>query len=276
MASIDPRLVRLGIEINKQITWYDGYQIHAKGVKVSSIMSAECDITITGIKEESRNYILKAASPGSINSGNRVRVYLEVGRESYGTASYYSGDVFRARPTSKPDLGVNLSCLVGYSNKRKIVSRGGLGLYTPLRQICTWVAEDNGYKLSYQIPDRNIRSYSFTGSAQKSLEELEELANAEVFVDSDTMYVKRKGDLAKGKIIYGVSNKFKNLIQADATEYGVIVKMLFHPDVTVGSVINLESELNPSINGQYSVFRVNFDIKKRGTEFYLTLECFKR
>lgn len=277
MASIDPRLMRLGITIDGKRTWYEGYQIHAKGVKVSSTMAAECDISITGIKEETMNYILQNCRPGSINSSKRVRVDLEVGRESYGTASYYAGDVFRARPMPKPDRGVSLKCLVGYSNKRKIVNRGGLGLYTSLRQIATWVASDNDYRLSFEIPDRNVRSYSFTGSAQQSLENLSVLApDSEVFVDGGTLYIKRKGELAKGRIVYRVSNKLGNLIQADATEYGVIIKMMFHPDVTIGSVIDLESELNTSINGQYSVFRGNFDLKKRGTEFYLTAECRRR
>lgn len=276
MASIDPRLLRVGITIDGRQTWYENYLIHAKGVKVSSTLSSECDITITGLKSETQNYILQNCRPGSINSGKRVRIDLEVGRESYGTASYYSGDVFRAYPVPKPDIGINMKCLVGYANKRKIVSRGGLGLYTSLRQISTWVAEDNGYKLSFQIPDRNVRSYSFTGSAQESLRRLESLAGAEVFVDSGTLYLKRQGELARGRIVYRVNNRYGNLLQAQATEYGVVIKMMFHPDVTIGSVIDLESELNPSLNGQYTVFRANFDIKKRGTEFYITAECQKR
>lgn len=276
MASIDPRLIRIGITINGVRTWYENYQIHAKGTKVSSTLSSECDIMITGLKSETQNYILQNCRPGSIGSGKRVKLDLEVGRESYGTASYYSGDVFRAHPIPKPDIGINLKCLVGYANKRKIVSRGGLGLYTSLRKIATWVAADNGYKLSFQIPDRNIRSYSFTGSAQDSLEQLESLANSEVFVDGETLYVKRQGELARGRIVYQVSNRYRNLIQAQATEFGVIVKMMFHPDVTIGSVIDLESDLNPSINGQYTVFRAGFDVKKRGTEFYLNVECQRR
>ncbi|QIQ61325.1 hypothetical protein V039C_0047 [Vibrio phage V039C] len=276
MAGVDSRLIRLGITIEGKRTWYENYAIHAKGTKVSAALSSQCDITITGLKSETQNYILQNCRPGFINSGKRVRVELEVGRESYGVSPYYSGDVFRAFPVPKPDIGINLKCLIGYVNKRKIVSRGGLGEFTSLRQIATWVAEDNGYKLSFQITDRNVRSYSFTGSAQASIENLEALANAEVFVDNDTLYVKPQGELAKGRIVYQVNNRYRNLIQAQATEYGVIVKMLFHPDVTIGSVIDLESELNPSINGQYTVFRANFDIKKRGTEFYLTAECLRR
>jgi hypothetical protein len=276
VASIDPRLLRVGITINGKRTWYENYQIHAKGSKVSSTISAECSIVITGLKEETRNYILQNCRPGSINSGERVLVELEAGRESYGTASYYAGDVFRASPTPKPDRGVMLSCLVGYASKRKIVSRGGLGLLTSLRQIATWVASDNECKLSFQIPDRNVRSYSFTGSAQASVENFESLApSSQVFIDNGTLFVKRPAELAKGRIIYKVSNAARNLISAEATEFGVVIKMLFHPDVTVGSAIDLESELNPSISGRYNVFRVGFDLKKRGTEFYLTLECMR-
>jgi hypothetical protein len=273
---IDERIVNLGIEIDGVITWYKDYAISASGTKVSSSMAAECNITILGLKKETRNQILQACKPGISVARKRVRVYLDVGRQSYGASTYYAGDVFRAKPTTKPDLGVQMRCLVGWSKKNSIVQRGGLAEYTSLRQIATWVAEDNGLKLSYEINDKQIRSYAFTGSAQEAIFNLELLSNSEVFVDNETLYVKNTDAKAKGRSIFQVNAQNGSLISAEATETGVVVNMMFHPDVTVGSVIDLESEIDPSINGQYTVFKAGFNVSKRSTEFYLKVEASAR
>lgn len=273
MASIDDRIVRVGLTINGKTNWYQNYQIKAKGMKVSSTMAAETEITITGINSDTRNFILQNTKPGRATTRRNVRVTLEVGRLSYGAATYFIGDVYRSYPTKKPDLGVILKCLVGHSKKSTIVQRGGLGELTALSQIATWVADDNGYKLSFEITDRYIRNYSFTGSANEELVTLEDLANSDVYVDNDILYVKDSDAQAKGTSVFEVNNNNRTLLEASATEAGVVVKMLFHPAVTVGSVIDLESEINPSINGRYTVYKVNFDIAKRGTNFYNTVEA---
>ncbi len=275
MASVDDRVLELGIKVGDNITWYTNYAITAKGTKVTAAVSGECDITIRGLKKETQNFILKNCRYGQIGSSTGVTVILNAGRASYGASEYFRGNVYRASPIGKPDRGVQLKCLVGYSNKRVIVSRGGIDGFTSLNQIARWVAEDNGYNLSFEITDTNIRSYSFTGSAQDSIRYLEKLSNAEVFVDNNTLYVKNQSEKASGRSIFEVSNDHKNLISAQATEVGVVVKALFHPSITIGSVIDLTSELNPFIDGQYTVYKMSFDIAKRESQFYITAECTK-
>lgn len=272
MAQLDPRIVRLGIGIGDNVTWYEDYHITAKGLKLSNAIASNCEFTIQGIDSESRNRILTYANPGLTVDRQLVKAFLEVGRESYGASRYYSGDVFRAYPLPKPDMGLRLKCLVGYNNKRKIVNRVGIGALTSLRQIAQWVAQDNGYKLSFQINDKQIRSYSFTGSAHNEISNLESLADSEVYVDNGTLYIKNVGQLAAGEIEYDVNNENGTLLEASATESGVSVRMMFHPAINVGSVINLTSELNPSINGRYTIYKVNFSITKRDTDFYLNLD----
>lgn len=276
MEELDPRIVRVGIVSGSSITWYEGYKITAKGTKVTSSISAEVEIDIHGLKEETRNFILRNTKPGPSLTRDSIGVILEAGRESYGSSVYFQGDVFRSFPLPKPDMGVKLKCLVGYNKKRKIVQRGALSDLTSLRQIASWVAEDNGYKLSFEIPDKNIKSYSFTGSAHASISNLESISNAEVYVDNDTLFVKQRGSQSKGTVVFSVNNQNRTLLEAQAIESGVQVKMIFNPSVTVGSVIDLESEINPSINGRYSVYKCIFDIAKRGPQFYLTIEASKR
>lgn len=273
MASLDPRLIKLTLTIDGTDYTYENYKVHAKGTKVSAAMSSQCDISIQGISAETRNFILQSTNPGRTGTRKSVKVKLEVGRESYGAALYYRGDVYRSFPIGRPDMGVTLKCLVGYGNKSVIVQRGGSEELTLLSQIATWVASDNGYQLSFEVTDRYIKSYSFTGSAMDSITKLEDLCDCDVYIDNGTLYIKESTESASGTTKYKVNNDNANLLSAMATESGVSVSMMFHPAVTIGSEIALESDLNPSINGSYVIYKADFDVEKRGTNFYLNVEA---
>ena len=45
-ASLDQRVVKLGIVIDSNITWYEDLYIDIKGIKISSSISGKCEITI--------------------------------------------------------------------------------------------------------------------------------------------------------------------------------------------------------------------------------------
>lgn len=268
--SLDPRVVKVGITINDVTTWYSDLFIEAKGIKISSTINAACDVLILGLSTETRNFILRETRPNTPNK-KRVSVELLVGRESYGGASYYKGDVFRSSATPKPNLGIMLKCITGYNAKSKIVSRSSEEM-TKLSQIAKVVAQDNGLSLSFEITDQNIRSYSFTGSASQSLINFQRLSNSDVFVDGGTMFVKEQSKAARSRVIYNVNDGNGNLIESTGTEAGAKIKMLFNPSVNIGSVVNLESELNPQLNGRYILFKVEFEITSRAQPFYLIVE----
>jgi hypothetical protein len=268
--SFDNRIVRVGITINNVTTWYENLWIEAKGIKVSSSVSASCDITIIGLSSETRNYILQETLPTNPNS-DRILVELQVGRESYGATSYYKGEIFRSRPTQKPNLGVVLRCITGFNNKQKLVSKTA-GDLTKLSVIAQGVAADNGLTLEFSTTDKNIRSYAYTGSASGAINNLEQIANVETFVDNGILYVMDRTESVKTSVEFDISNSLGNLILSSGTESGVSIQCLFHPDINIRSVVNLESELNPQLTGKYTLYDVQFDVSSRGQAFYLSLE----
>lgn len=268
--ALDPRIVRVGITINNITTWYSDLWIEAKGVKVSNTINAACDITIIGLSTETRNFILRETRPTTPNR-KRVLVELLVGRDSYGTTSYYKGDVFRSTATPQPNLGVFLRCVTGFFNKNKIVQQPSLEL-TNLSQIALIVANDNGYGLSFEIQDVKIKSYSFTGSAMQSLINFQSLSQSDVYVDNDTMFVKESGKAAKSRILYEANSKNGNLLESTGTESGAKIKILFNPSVNIGSRIRLTSTLNPQLDGDYLLFKVSFHITSRANPFELEVE----
>lgn len=274
MQELDRRIINLGIEVEGGLTWFGGLDsplfIEAKGRNFANPSMGDCDITVLGLSRDIRNYILRNTKPLTPNA-KRVSVALEVGRESYGTHTRYTGDVFRSQLIGKPDVGVRLICRTGFNNKRKLVTRSGSEL-TKLSSICKWIADDCGYGLSFEIQDRNIRSYSFTGSAQAQLTQLEDLADAEVYVDNDVMYVKDEGEPARGQQIREV-NVDMGLLEAGASENGVKISMLYDPVTTIGTHVKLTSEMNPSLDGDYVVFKSEYHVANRAEPFYLNVEC---
>lgn len=272
--AIDRRIINLGIAINDDLRWYGGLDtplfIEAKGRNFANPTEGDCDITVLGVSRNVRDYILRNTRP-LVAGADRITVTLEVGRESYGTHTRYQGDVYRSEMIGKPDTGLRLICKTGYYNKRSLITRSGTEL-TKLSDIARWVADDCGYGLSFEIDDRNIRSYSFTGSAQSQLSQFEDLANAEVYVVSGVMYVKEPGQQARGLPVRR-ANVSNGLLEAIPSESGVKLKMLYDPVTTIGTRIDLEAELNPAINGSYVAYRSGYHVANRADPFYLNVEC---
>ncbi|AUG84962.1 hypothetical protein MAELSTROM_43 [Pseudoalteromonas phage Maelstrom] len=268
---LDNRVVIATITIDGDATTYQGVSIEAKGIKVSNTIMGQCDVTILNVKREDRERILKETNP-FFGTGKTISISIEAGRESYGTTVLYTGTVFRSRATPKPNIGLALKCIQGYDNRAKIVSRSATEI-TDLSSIARWVAEDNGYNLSFEITDKKIARYSFTGSAQASLNQLAELTDgANVYVDNKTLYIKDSGKPASGLPVR-ILDKTSGLLSAEGTEYGVKVKMLFDSVTKIGGQIDLTSELDPSLNGSYVVRKLPFHITSRGQPFYYVAEC---
>lgn len=272
MIGLDQRIVKLGIIIDDQVNWYEGLNIEAKGIKASNTIMGQCEITVLNLRRDVRERILQETNP-FLNKGKKISVIVEVGRVSFGATTLYTGDVFRSESTPKPDIGVRLKCIQGFGNRAKIVSRSAKEI-TALSSIAEWVAEDNGFDLSFEIIDKNVARYSFTGSAQAALSQLEQLAGAatSVYVDDSTLFVKGADAPAKGLPVR-ILDKSSGLISAEGTEYGCKVKMLFDTVTKIGGQIDLTSEINPSLNGSYIVKRLPFHITSRDQPFYYIAEC---
>lgn len=267
---LDPRIVIVTLVADGVATTYEGLSIEVKGIKTSETIMSQCEVVILNLKSEDRERILKETNP-FLNRGERISITVEVGRVSYGTTILYTGTVFRSSAMPKPNLGVSLKCIQGYDNRAKVVSRSASEV-TDLSSIAAWVAEDNGYNLSFEITDKKIARYSFTGSAQASLSQLESLTGASIYVDNKTLYVV-ESDLPANGLPVRVLDSTSGLISAEGTEYGAKIKMLFDTVTRIGGQIDLTSEINPSLNGSYRVRKLPFHITSRGQPFYYVAEC---
>ena len=268
---IDPRIVRLGIQVGDNLKTYDGLYINAKGVKYSSPNSGQCTITILNLNSETREYLMRVANPFN-TSDVQKSVVLEVGRESYGAGVLYVGDIFRVMPTPKPDMGLELMCITGNFNKGKLVSRSGQEL-SKLSTIASGVATDNGLGLSFDVPDKNIANYSFTGSADSQIKKLAELSDSDVYVDNSILYMKPASKPKSGATVRVLSKSSGMIGVPKGTENGIKTSMLYDPVTQIGSQIDLTSEINPVLDGSYAVYKLEFDISSHDVPFYLHAEA---
>lgn len=265
--NFDPRIVQIGIQReDDEITYYEGLTITAQGTRYGTDLINECQIRIDNLTREHRDYILKATSPYFLLNNPRIFVVVNAGRTSYGTVPIYFGSVTRSAITQPPDIGLILNCQTQYDQSVNIISYSGAAR-SGLKTIAQKAASDLDLTLNFQALDKQISNFSFSGDALTYVRKLAEAGNLNVTIDNKVLIVKDKGvPLKTGPKI--ISEETGMIGIPELTESGVRVKFLLDNDTQLFQTINLKSILNPSVNGNYELFKLGFDIASRDTPFY--------
>lgn len=270
MQELDPRIVRVGIEVEGSIKWYEGLNIVAAGTKFANANQDECEVQISNIDKATRNYILTETSPFNKNR-KRKRLIVEAGRLSYGTSRVFIGDIATATVSQPPDITVTLKALTGNFLKGDIIARNQPAQMS-LRKIAEQVGKDLGVTVDYQAKEKNIGNYSYSGGALKQIDKLGEAGGVNAYLDGDVLVVKdynvpmtgrsRILDLDSGMI--GIP---------EITEQGIKATFLLDNQTTIGSALDITSKIYPSVNGTYTIYKLSFNIASRDTPFYFIAEA---
>lgn len=270
MTFLDPRIIRIGIEVNGVLKTYDDLFITASGTKFANANQNECEVKITNLDKPTRDYLLTETSPFNKNRTRKL-LRVEAGRRSTGTSLVFQGDITTATGSQPPDITMTLKCATGDFQKGLIVAKSAAGM-TPLRNIAQGVARDLGLVLLFEAKDKQIANYSFTGGALKQVNALGNMGMVNAYVDDGNLIVKDFNAPLRGRT--RELNLDTGMIGIpEFTERGLKVRMLFDNQTTVGSGLNVRSTQNPAVNGLYTVFKLNFDLANRDTQFYYTAEC---
>lgn len=270
---IDFRRTRVGIEINGQIQWYENtfeqqsLRIRASGTKYANPLQNECQVTITGLNSQSREFLLTETSPFNKNKTPK-RLIIEAGRDSTGYHQVYIGDIVSAIPSPPPDVDVQLDAKSENTQAGNIISVSGRALQK-LSQIADRVARDLGIGLDFQATDKNIANYTFSGAAIKQVQKLQQAGDVRAFIDDRILYVKdlRKGLAGKMRVL----NRDSGMVGLPrATEKGVEVDMLIDGETALGGTLRIDSKFNKPLNGDYSIDQLKFDIDTHGDAFFYT------
>jgi hypothetical protein len=267
---LDPRVVRIGIEIGGLIKWYEDLAVTAKGTKYANANQNECEVTITNLAPATRDYILTEASPYR-HAGKRKRFYVAAGRKSSGASTVFVGDIVSACASQPPDITVTIKSATCDHDKGNVVQRSQPGSAS-MRHIAGQVAGDLGLSLNFQAPDKNIANYSFTGGALRQVDQLGMHGGCNCYVDDGSLVVKPAGKPLGG--VAHVLDVDSGLVGIpEFTERGLRVKMFYDSHVKLGSGLQVRSKINPAANGTYSVYKLGFDLANRDQSFYLVAEC---
>lgn len=270
MQEIDPRIVKIGIEIGGALKIYEGLNIMASGTKYANANQNECEVQISNLDKATRDFILTETSPFNRNRKPK-KLIVEAGRESYGTSRIFVGDITSSSPTQPPDITVNLKALTGNYAKGNIIARNQPA-QVQLRQISQQVARDLGVNLDFQASDKTIANYSFSGGALKQIDKLGDMGMVNAYLDDTVLVVKDYNVPMSGKM--RILNLDTGMIGIpEITEQGIKVKFLLDNQTSIGSAIQITSKLYPTVNGTYVIYKLGFEIASRDTPFYWIAEA---
>ena len=270
MDKLDPRIVRVGVEVDGVVRYYEDLAITASGTKYANANENECEVKITNLSKETRDYILTETSP-FIKSAQPKKIILEAGRKSTGYSVVFVGDIISAVPSQPPNIELSIKAATKSTSKGDIVVRSKTEK-TALSKIAKDVARDLGLNLIFEAKDKQIANYSFAGANLRQVDELSKAGSVNAFVDDDMLVVKDLNVPLNGKSqVLNLENGMIGIPEID--EHGIKVKYLYNNHSTIGGLLEVQSKLNPAANGVYVIYKLSFDIASRGNNFYLIAEA---
>lgn len=265
MQQLDERLVEVGIEVNGQLKKYRDLNIVAEGIKFANANQNECTVKISNVDKDTQNFILNETSPFNKNKTPKI-LTLSAGRKSTDISLIFSGDIVSSTVSQPPDTTITLKCATANFKKGDVISRSEPG-ESNLSTISKNVASDLELNLSFQATDKSISNYSFSGGSLNQVDVLGQAGNVDVFVDNDKLIVK-DSDKEITNSITVLSSSSGMIGIPETTEHGIKVKFLIQNIVELGGLLRIESEIYQSVNGDYIIYQLGFNITNRDVPFY--------
>lgn len=272
MSKVDPRRIRIGIEVSGRINWYEGegMYIRVTGTKYANALKNDATAVIKGLSEPVRDFILTETSPFNSNKSPK-RLLVEVGRVSTGLFRIFTGDITSADPSSPPDVDINIKAKTQSTQDGNVIAVQG-SERASLSSISQRVADELGVGLEFQATDKLIANFSFTGAALKMVNLLQDAGGVRAFVDDETLIVKDREKAVLGRL--KVLNMNSGLVGIPkGTEKGVDVTFLIDSESLLGGMLQLESKFNKALNGNYIIDQLKFDVSTHDDPFFYTATC---
>lgn len=267
---LDLRRIRIGIEVSGQINWYEGLRVRASGTKFANPLQNECQVTISGLKGSVRDEILTETSPYNSNRTTK-RLIVECGRVSTGMFRLFVGDIISSDASSPPDVDVTVKAKTQNAQSGNVIAIT-TGQMAKLSGISQRVADEINLGLDFQAVDKNISNFSFSGAASKLIQQLQEMGDVRAFIDDESLIVKEYSKALSGRIKI-LSQETGMVGIPKATDKGIDVTFLIDSESLLGGALRLESKFNKSLNGDYVIDQLKFDVASHEDPFFYTAHC---
>ncbi len=270
MAELDPRVLQIGVEVNGALRVYKDGALTVKINRSSDGKQNTCQATIANLAPAIRNYLLTETSPWKSNRQDKILTVI-AGREKAGLQRIYTGAISSSSPSDRPDIQLTLNALTADNLKYKFISRQSPPTIS-LSKLSQDIAGDYGFSLRFEADDKTVANYLYNGSAADQVKRLALVGDIDAFIDNNILVVKNLGKANKGQARL-LSEATQMIGTPLADEKGVKVRMLYDPTVNVGDAVQIESILNPAVNGQYVIYNMAVSLANRGQDWYADLSC---
>ncbi len=270
--SIDLRRIRIGIEVLGRINWYEdqNMRVRATGTKYANPLQNDCSVTISGLSTQTRDFILTETSPFNSNRTPK-RLIVEAGRVSLGVFRLFAGDIISASPGSPPDVTLTIKAKTNNAQSGNIVAVEG-GAMQKLSAIADRVAREIDVALDFIATDKNISNFSYSGAASKLVDLLQQAGGVRAFIDDEVLIVKdyERAHIGRIKIL----NQESGLVGVPKpTESGLEVTYMVDSESLLGGMLRIDSRMFKSVNGDYVVDQLKFDVASHEDAFFYTASC---
>lgn len=273
---MDLRRVRVGIEIKGVLKFYEGLRVVASGTKYMSALQNEATIAITGLDADTRNTLLKESVQFMYDPTRKLsRITLEVGRVSTGLAVIFQGDIYSAELGNAPDFTVTIKAKTNNANNLRVVNITGAGI-EQLSAVAKRVADANGLALRFDATDKQVARFSYSGNAAKAVEQLERAGGINVLIDDGTLIATDKGKPIANRVkILDMNSGMVGIPKAymQGLIIGVQATILIDENVKIGGRVRINSKTNPSVNGDYVIVELGYNITTHDDPFFYTAKC---
>lgn len=252
--------------------------------KAALALQNRATITVFGMSQSLREQLLsqftawnKRQVENNMREQKWINVTLEAGYVSDDgveiTAVVFKGQVVLVNLISAPpDIGVSIQCYSRQIDKTTFVSSPA-PVNTTLLEYVTWAADQMGLGKDFEC-DTSYNDQAITNPSSGSIVvaalviDIQNARRPDVaaFIDDNYLYVKDRNKLVNPSEIAPVT-EFVGIPMW--TEWGVEFECLFDTAIRLGHGVDLTSKLNPSINGQYVLVSLDYDLTSRDVPFYV-------
>jgi hypothetical protein len=286
LEQLDPRIIRVTLQVNNQIYNYEtqtelnsagqvlrtnGLWITARGTKFDNENPQECEVSISGLSRETREFLLSETSPWNANRVAK-QITVSAGRVSTGLSLIYSGDVVKASITNPPDNIVTLNCLTFFFQNGNIITPAAVPTNL-ISNIAKQVAGNLGIPLQFEATDKPLTNYNFIGAALKQIDRINSIGGVSAYIENNVLVVKNKNTALVSAGTKIVSAETGMVALPEITNFGVKVTFMIDNYTRLGTLLTVKSDRVPTANGSYIVYKLAFDISSRDNNFYWVAEA---
>lgn len=244
-------------------------------------------MNLTGTMRESLLSQFTAFNQRKVATGqasqNWINMTVEAGYDSPDPDStsepsiIFKGQVVTCEITSPPpNMGVRITCYTRQIDKTTWVTTPSPDQCT-FEEYVTWAAGEMGFGSSF-ICDTSYNDVIINNPARSILVasalliDIQDMYKPDVaaFVDDDFLIVKDRNKILNPSSIAEITQ----LIGAPSwTEWGIQCRVLFDQSIQLAQGIDVTSLMNPSINGQYVVMELDYELSTRDVPFYVNVSA---